>query len=69
MDLEGYFPNGLFPSTDWLIIMIVCVAANILFSSIVYLSSHLYDSSIITGGSKDSDWKKGVDGAELLLKF
>ena len=49
--------------------MIVWVAAWILSSSIEYLSARLYNSSIVTSGSKDSDWKKWVDGPKLLLKF
>ena len=47
--------------------MIVWVAAQILSSSTGYLSALLYNSSIVVGGSKDSDWKKGVDGPKLLL--
>ena len=49
--------------------MTVWVAARILSSNIEYLLAHLYNSSIVVGGSKDSDWKKGVDGLKLLLKF
>ena len=49
--------------------MTVWVAAWILSSSIDYLSARLYNSSIITGGYKNSDWKKGIDGPKLLLKF
>ena len=49
--------------------MIVCVVAWILSSSIEYRSSRLYNSSFVVGGSKDSNWKKGVDGPKLLLKF
>ena len=49
--------------------MIVWFVAKILSSSIEYLSARLYNSSIVVGGSKDSDWKKGVDGSKLLLKF
>ena len=40
-----------------------------LSSSVEYLFARLYNSSILAGGSKDSEWKKGVDGAKLLLKF
>ena len=49
--------------------MTVWVTAQTLFSSIEYLSTHLYDSSIVSGGSKDGDWKNDVDGLKLLLKF
>ena len=49
--------------------MTVCVAARMLSSSIEYLFSHLYNSSIVAGGSKDSEWKKEGDGMKLLLKF
>ena len=49
--------------------MAVCVAAPMLSSSVEYLSTRLYNSSIVVGGSKESEWKKGVDGAKLLLKF
>ena len=41
----------------------------VLSSSIEYLSTRMYNSSIVVSGSKDSDWKKGVDGAKLLLNF
>ena len=40
-----------------------------LSSNVEYLYAHLYNSSIVAGGSKDSEWKKGADGAKLLLKF
>ena len=50
-------------------IMIVCVVVRILSSSIEYLYARLYNSSIVTDESKDSEWKKGVDGPKLLLKF
>ena len=49
--------------------MTVWAAARVLSSSIEYLSAYLYNSSIVVGGFKDSDWKKGVDGLKLLLKF
>ena len=29
-------------------------------SSVEYLSAYLYSSSIVVGGSKDSEWKNGV---------
>ena len=49
--------------------MNVWAIARILSSSIEYLSARLYNSFIVVGGSKDSDWKKGVDGPKLLRKF
>ena len=50
-------------------IMIVWVVAQILSSSVDYLSTSLYNSSIVTSGSRDSKWKKGVNDLKLLLKF
>ena len=50
-------------------IMYVWVAARILSSSVEYLFARLYNSSIIAGRSRDSEWKKGVDDSKLLLKF
>ena len=49
--------------------MTVYVVARILSSNIEYQSACLYNSSIVVGESKDSDWKKGVGGLKLLLKF
>ena len=40
-----------------------------LSSSVEYLSAHLYNSSIVVGGSRDSEWKNGVVGPKLLRKF
>ena len=50
------------------VIMIVLVASWIL-SSNIELFAHLYNSSIVVGESRDSEWKKGVDDLKLLLKF
>ena len=50
-------------------IMTVCVVAQILSSSVEYLFARLYNSSIVVGRPKDSEWKKDVDGLKLLLKF
>ena len=55
--------------TDLLVIMIICVTAQMLSSSVEYLSACLYNSSLVADGSKDSEWNKGVDGSKLLLKF
>ena len=53
----------------WAVIIIVWEIARILSSSVEYLSSRLYSSSIVRGGSSDSDWKKRVVGPKLLRKF
>ena len=37
--------------------------------NVEYVSARLYSSSIVTGGSNDSDWKKGVVSPKLLRKF
>ena len=49
--------------------MTVWVASRTLSSNIEYLSARLYNSSIVSSGSKDSDWKKEIDDLKLLLKF
>ena len=49
--------------------MIVLVAAWMLSFRVEHLSTRLYNSSIVVGGSKDNEWKSGVDCAKLLLKF
>ena len=41
----------------------------ILSSKVEYLFARLYNSSIIVGGSTDNEWKNGVDGTKLFLKF
>ena len=51
----------------WAVIIIVCEAARMLSSSVENLSARRYNSSIVTGGSKDKDWKNGVVGLKLLL--
>ena len=50
-------------------IITIWVAGRILSSNVEYLSTHLYNSSIVAGGSIDSEWKKGFVGPKLLLKF
>ena len=67
--MGGFFFAGLSFSAGWFVIMTIWVAARILSSSVEYLSDLLYNSSIVVGGSRDSEWKKGVDGPKLLLKF
>ena len=53
----------------WAVIITVREAARILSSSVEYLSSRLYSSSIVRGESNDSNWKKGVVGPKLFRKF
>ena len=48
--------------------MTVCEAARMLSSSVENLSTHQYNSSIVSDGSKDKDWKNEVVGPKLLLK-
>ena len=40
-----------------------------LSSSVENLSARRYNSSIVASGSRDKDWKNGVVGPKLLLKF
>ena len=40
-----------------------------LSSSMENLSARRYNSSIVVDGYKDKDWKNGVVGPKLLLKF
>ena len=59
-------------TSSWLAcnhIMTFYFAAQMLSSSVEYLSARLYNSSIVTCEFRDSEWKKGVDLANLLLKF
>ena len=49
-------------------IITVWEATQILSSSVEYLCACLYNSSIVVGGSKDSEWKNDV-GPKLLRKF
>ena len=53
----------------WVVIITVCEAARMLSSIVENLSARRYNSSIVTGGSRDKDWKKGVVGPKFLLKF
>ena len=53
----------------WAVIITVWEATRIFSSSVEYLSTRLYSSSIIAGGSKDSNWKKGVADPKLCRKF
>ena len=53
----------------WAVIITVCEAARMLSSSIENLSARRYNSSIFADGSRDKDWKNGVVGPKLLLKF
>ena len=54
---------------SWVVIIIVCDAAQMLSSRVENLSTRRYSSSIVAAGSKDRDWKNGVVGLKLLLKF
>ena len=40
-----------------------------LSSNVEYLFARLYNSSIVAGGSRDSEWKNGVVGLKLMWKF
>ena len=40
-----------------------------LSSNVENLSARRYNSSIVAGRSRDKDWKNGVVGPKLLLKF
>ena len=40
-----------------------------LSSSVEYLSARMYNSSIVVGGFRDSEWKNGVVGPKLFRKF
>ena len=53
----------------WAVIIMVWEVARILSSSVKYLSTRLYNSSIFVGGSKDSEWKNRVVDPKLLRKF
>ena len=53
----------------WAVIITIWDADRMLSSSVENLSARRYSSSIVTGGSKDIDWKNWVVGPKLLLKF
>ena len=53
----------------WAVIITVWEEARMLSFNVEYLSALLYNSSIVAGGSRDSEWKNGVVGPKLLLKF
>ena len=44
-------------------------SGSMLSSRVENLSARRYNSSMVTGGSIDRDWKNGVVGPKLLLKF
>ena len=50
-------------------IITVWEATWILSTSVEYLSACLYNSSIVVGRSRDSEWKNGVVSPKLLRKF
>ena len=64
-----FFPFDLLLSVGLLVIMTVCVADRMLSSSVEYLMTYMYNSSIVIDGSKDIEWKKEVDSPKLLLKY
>ena len=64
-----FFPSILLLSVGLFVILTICVVGQMLSSSVKYLSARLYNSSIVVSGFKDNEWKKGVDGPKLLLKF
>ena len=51
------------------VIITVCEVARILSSRVEYLSARQYSSSMVAGGSRERDWKKGVVGPKILRKF
>ena len=53
----------------WAVIITVCEAARRLSSKVEYLFARRYSSSMVVGGSRERDWKKGVVGPKLLRKF
>ena len=50
----------------WAAIITIWEVARMLSSSVEYLSPRLYNSSIVIGGSRDSEWKNGVVDPKLL---
>ena len=53
----------------WAVIITVLEAAQVLSFSVEYLFARLYNSFIVVGGSKDSEWKNSVVGLKLLRKL
>ena len=53
----------------WDVIITIWEVARILSSSVEYLSARLYNSSIVIGGSRDSERKNGVVDLKLLWKL
>ena len=53
----------------WAVIITVWEVARMLSSGVEYLSTRLYNYSIVVGGSRDGEWKNGVVGPKLLRKF
>ena len=53
----------------WVVIITVFEAAQILSSRVEYLSAFQYNSSMVAGGSRERDCKKGVVNPKLLWKF
>ena len=53
----------------WAVIITVYEATQIFSSRVDYLSVRRYSSSMVVGGSREKDWKKGVVCPKLLRKF
>ena len=53
----------------WAVIITVCEEVRIFSSRVEYLSAHRYSSSMVFGGSRERDWKKGVVSLKLLRKL
>ena len=53
----------------WAVIITFCEVARMLSSRVEYLSARRYSSSMVAGGSRERDWKKGVVGPKLFRKF
>ena len=59
------FTNRLFKFASLCWYDTICTTATSLSSSVVL---GLYNSSIVASGSRDNEWKKGVDRPKLVLK-
>ena len=53
----------------WAVIITVCEEVRIFSSRVEYFSAHRYISSMVFGGLRERDWKKGVVGPNLLRKL
>ena len=55
---DGFFPFGLLLSVGLLVIMIGYVVVRMLSSSVEYIYTRLYNSSIVAGGLKTVSGRK-----------